>query len=101
MSVDQNVELGLLVDIYGDFLSHRQREILIDYVNNDLSLGEIADKHKITRSAVMDAVSKARQKLYDFENRIRYLKLRQALSQLKDCDPNHLRQQIMKLLEEY
>ena len=49
MSVEENVRLGNLIDIYGDLLSEKQKLAITRYVNADMSLSEIAQDENITR----------------------------------------------------
>ncbi|MBR5120731.1 MAG: DNA-binding protein, partial [Clostridia bacterium] len=40
---EKNLEIGYLLDFYGDVLSERKRTVLDYYYNDDLSLAEIAE----------------------------------------------------------
>ena len=42
--MEKHVRLGLLLDIYGELLTERQRSILFQSVNEDCSLTEIAER---------------------------------------------------------
>lgn len=61
-----------LLHIYGDLLSDTQKDILIDYLECDLSLSEIADNRGISRAAVDDAIKKGMKKLDTLEQSIKY-----------------------------
>ena len=54
--MNKNVEIGMLLDIYGELLTEKQQDILDLYYNNNLSLAEIADEVNITRQAVRDSI---------------------------------------------
>ena len=41
---EKNLELGYLLDFYGELLSDRKRAVMDMYYNEDLSLAEIAEK---------------------------------------------------------
>lgn len=56
-----------LLDIYGDALTVKQREMLSDYYARDFSLSEIADNAGISRQAVHAAVKQAEESLFAFE----------------------------------
>ena len=45
-----------LLDYYGPVLTEKQRAILIEYYDQDLSLAEIAENYGITRQGVRDAI---------------------------------------------
>ena len=70
MSLEKNLKLAKLFDIYGGLLSKNQQEVYSDYLNNDLTLSEVAENRGITRQAVKDVVIKVEQKLAGFENKL-------------------------------
>ena len=57
-----------LFHIYGELLSSSQKNILVDYLDLDLSITEIAENRGISRSAVDDAIKKGLVKLEYFES---------------------------------
>ena len=57
-----------LFHIYGELLSSSQKDILVDYLDLDLSITEIAENRGISRSAVDDAIKKGLVKLEYFES---------------------------------
>lgn len=71
--MERNVEVGLLFEIYGSTLTDKQRRIVDDYYNNDLSLSEISENINITRQAVRDNLKNAEKKLYDLESKLHML----------------------------
>ena len=72
--MSKDLYVSALLDVYGNFLNPKQREIAEFYYNEDLSLGEIAENEGITRQGVNDAVKRATAKLYDLENQCGYCK---------------------------
>ena len=56
--MEKNIEISILLDIYGSLLTDKQFEMLNDYYNNDYSLAEIAENYSITRQAVRDDLKK-------------------------------------------
>ena len=60
---EKNLEIGYLLDFYGDILPERRRDIMDLYYNDDLSLSEIAEQMGITRQAVRDSIKKTEQEL--------------------------------------
>ena len=55
----KNLEIAVLLDLYGDMLTEKQRDFLGYYYNDDLSLSEIAENEGITRQGVRDAIKRA------------------------------------------
>lgn len=72
--MEKNVKVSILCQIYGKLLTTRQSEILQDYYNNDLSLSEIAENNGITRQAVSDIIKKGEAKLFEFEEKLLFMK---------------------------
>ena len=61
---EKNLEIGYLLDFYGEILPERRRDIMDLYYNDDLSLSEIAEQMGITRQAVRDSIKKTEQELF-------------------------------------
>ena len=45
----KNLDVTLLFDIYGEMLTEKQRDFIVYYYEDDLSLSEIAQNEGITR----------------------------------------------------
>ncbi len=61
-----------LLDVYGVFLSEKQRNLAEFYYNDDLSLSEIAENEGITRQGVCDIIKRAEAQLRAFEKECKY-----------------------------
>lgn len=72
--MEKNVQIGILLDIYGKLLTEKQRKLLEDYYNNDLSLSEIAENENITRQAVRDNLKKGENNLFEYEEKLEIMK---------------------------
>lgn len=72
--MEKNVEISILCDLYGKLLTEKQYELITDYYNNDLSLSEIAENNDITRQAVRDIIKKGEKKLFEFEEKLLFMK---------------------------
>ena len=70
--------------IYKSLLTYTQQEIAGDYFLADLSISEIAEDRKISRSAVEDAISKACKKMDDFENKLHLLEKKDNISKITE-----------------
>ena len=64
----------LLLDMYGSLLSENRRNLMQLYYEEDLSLGEIAQMHNITRQAVHDSIKKSSQLLNETEEKLHLAK---------------------------
>ncbi len=72
--MEKNVKLSILCELYGKLLTKKQYEFLNDYYNNDLSLSEIAENNNITRQAVRDNIKKGEKKLFEYEEKLSFMK---------------------------
>lgn len=73
MKVEENVYLGKLFDAYGKLLSKGQQEIMDLYLNDDLTLSEIASNLNVSRQAILDSISKGEKKLKGYEEELKLL----------------------------
>ena len=71
--MERNIRLGALLDHYGPFLTPRQRKLLSLHVDEDLSLGEIAEMEGVSRQAVHDALRRGICQLEEMEAQLRLL----------------------------
>jgi len=67
---EKDLEVGFLLDFYGDVLSERKRTVLDYYYNDDLSLAEIAEEIGISRQGVRELIKKAEVELHFYEEKL-------------------------------
>ena len=67
---EKNLELGYLLDFYGELLSERKRTVMDMYYNEDLSLAEIASEIGISRQGARDIIKKSEEELFFFEEKL-------------------------------
>ncbi len=70
----KRVEIGFLLDLYGNILTEKQKLSMDLYFQQDFSLSEIAEQLGITRQAVRDSLIRAETTLYDTEARLGLMK---------------------------
>ena len=63
----KDFEMGYLLDFYGEVLTPKQREMLNQYYNDDLSLSEIGENFGITRQGARDAIKHGETTLKELE----------------------------------
>ncbi|MBR5859442.1 MAG: DNA-binding protein [Clostridia bacterium] len=63
-----------LIDVYGNALSERQRDVVDLYYNEDLSLAEISENSGITRQGVRDAIKHGVESLLALERALEFEK---------------------------
>ncbi len=66
----KNLELSFLLDFYGDVLTEKQRDVMEQYYNDDLSLAEIAENFGITRQGVRDSIKRGEGILLELEEKV-------------------------------
>ena len=105
--MEKNVEISMLCQTYGNLLTKKQLEILIDYYDNDLSLSEIAENHNITRQAVRDNKKKGEKKLFEYEEKLKIMKrtlkrekkIEEILEELTKIQSSYSDKEVNKILE--
>ena len=80
--MQDKLELSLLLEYYGAFLTEARRGVLSLSVDEDLSLGEIAEMKGISRQGVRDALQRGEAQLYDMENKLGLVKRDMEITQL-------------------
>ena len=66
----KDFEMGYLLDFYGEVLTPKQREMLRQYYNDDLSLSEIGENFGITRQGARDAIKHGETALKELEEKL-------------------------------
>ena len=80
----KSLEIGYLLDFYGEMLNERRRTVLDMYYNEDMSLSEIAEALGITRQGVRDQIKKAGDELLLFEEKLGMAKKFRSLCECAD-----------------
>lgn len=88
----KNLEMSYLLDFYGEVLTDKQRDMMQQYFNMDLSLSEIADNFNITRQGVRDAIKRGEATLTQLEDQIgfagKYRDIVSGVEQIKTLAQN-------------
>ena len=95
--MEKNVKISILNEFYGKLLTQKQSNFIDDYYNNDLSLSEIAENENITRQAVRDIIKKGEKKLFEYEEKLMFMK--RTLNQEKRIEKVLL--ELTKIQKEY
>ena len=90
--MSKNLEMSYLLDFYGEVLTDKQRDMMQQYFNMDLSLSEIADNFNITRQGVRDAIKRGEGILTQLEGQIgfatKYRDLIDGVDQIRSLAQN-------------
>ncbi len=81
--MDRIYYITLLIDIYGDLLTKKQRAVMSDHYFSDCSLNEIAEIQGITRQSVQDMLKRTEKLLEKYEQKLmlvdKYLKRKASI----------------------
>lgn len=88
--------IPLLVDLYGQVLSERKRELLDYYYNEDYSLAEIAEITGISRQGIRESVKKSEAELRELDASLQLVKR----TQLLETKINVVEEQLKSLLSD-
>lgn len=101
--MEKSIKISMLLEIYGKMLTEKQADAVDLYYNQNLSLSEIAEELNITRQGVRKNLVYAEDKLFDFEEKLCFLKqkleqnevINEVISKIKD---DVLKDKLSKLL---
>ena len=105
---EKNLNVGYLLDFYGELLPERKRAVLDMYYNEDYSLAEIADEIGISRQGVRNIIKKTETELFFYEEKLGLAKklltvekYSESLCRLADEHelPTHIKNEILQLAE--
>ncbi len=87
----KNLNIGMLLDFYGELLTDKQSDAVDFYYNQDFSLAEIADEMKISRQGARDLIKRGENQLLDLEEALglveRFSKINSELLSIeKSCE---------------
>ena len=102
---EKNLNIGFLLDFYGDLLPERKHSVMDMYYNEDLSLAEIANELGISRQGVRDIIKKSEEELFFYEDKLklatRLKNIEASASELKQLsDSQELSNEIKEKISE-
>ena len=72
----------MLLDYYGSLLTDHQKNVLEEYLNEDLSMNEIADNLNISKSAVADLIKRSVKQLEEYDKHLNLISYDQKIHHL-------------------
>jgi hypothetical protein len=101
--MEEKVRISILLELYGNLLTDKQKDFMDYYYNDDLSLSEIADNNNITRQAVNTILLKSRKKLEEYEENLKFMqkesKIKQQIEKLEQTNLTEKQKSIIKGIE--
>lgn len=103
MPADQT-KVNMLLDFYGQILSEKQRNAVIMYYSDDMSITEIADELGVSRQAAYDNVKRGLQELTTLDEKLnlmnRFSSAKNIISEVYDKTNDPSIREAMKKLED-
>ncbi len=88
--------------LYGKLLTDKQKDILEEYLGDDLSFSEIGENHSISKSAVSDTIKTVLTKLDHYEDTLhlllKYHQIEKKLDDITNSDNEKTIEEIKELL---
>ncbi len=83
IKVQNRLEVSLLLDLYRNLLTAKQRNIMEMYYDENFSLAEIADINGSSRQAIFDLIRRSEQQLSKYEEKLRIMEKMRSLEAKK------------------
>ena len=97
--MEKFVYYNLLFDLYGSLLTDKERNYFSLYYEENLTLQEIADNYKVSKSYIGNMIKKIEIKLVGLESKLHILEKKQDLENLLLIDDiNQIYKQIKKII---
>ena len=94
--MEKGIKISMLLELYGKLLTEKQADTVDLYYNQNLSLSEIAEELNITRQGVRKNLVYAEEKLFDFEEKLCFLKQKLELNEVISEVINKLEDDVLK-----
>ena len=99
----EHYKITCLFDIYGSLLTEKQCRILELYLNEDLTISEIADELSVSRQAAFDLIKRTETNLLEYDEKLRlfdkYLLLRDQIEKAAELLRESGNTEAMKIIE--
>ena len=99
--MEEKIKISMLLSLYGNLLTETQKKYMDLYYNQDWSLSEIGENENITRQAVRTILVKSKNKLYEYEEKIGFLKRQEKINKLLiKLEKQNIPEETKKILQE-
>ncbi len=99
MMVEKFVYYNNLFDLYGSFLTDKNADIFALYYRENLTMQEIADRLKVTKSFIGNSIKTSESKLEALEKDLQlYAKQEQIAHVLESNDIKYIKTEIKRII---
>ena len=99
--MEEKIKISILLSLYGNLLTETQKKYMDLYYNQDWSLSEIGESESITRQAVRTILVKSKNKLYEYEEKIGFLKRQEKINKLLiKLEEQNITEETKKIIQE-
>ena len=85
MVLEDNLKYSLLTELYKNLLTQKQQKLLKDFLDNNLSISELASEYNSSRQAVNDLLKRTFKVLDDYEAKLNLLSKLEQIKQQVNC----------------
>ena len=99
--MEEKIKISILLSLYGNLLTETQKKYMDLYYNQDWSLSEIGESENITRQAVRTILVKSKNKLYEYEEKMGFLKKQEKINKLLiKLEEQNITEETKKIIQE-
>ena len=102
--LEEKIEISILLNLYRNLLTETQKNYMDLYYNQDYSLSEIGDNENITRQAVRTILVKSKRKLYEYEQKLKFMEkennIKKLIEKLQNSKNDSEKQKYLKKIQE-
>ena len=73
MKIEESFRVSLLYDFYKNLLTEKQRKIITDFIDNNISISELAQIYNTSRQAINDLIKRTIKVLEGYEEKLNLL----------------------------
>lgn len=104
INMNEILEQALLFDFYGELLTDHQKEIYGQFIQEDLSLGEIAREAGISRQGVHDLIRRCNQTLSGYEEKLhlveKFMAIKEKTGTIKELLDGYEKERAEEIVKE-